>query len=214
MKIFSIEAGPVQTMAYIVYDELSADAIIIDVPLESATTISSKIKELKLNAKAIILTHSHWDHSAEAPSLAENIHSPIFIHKADEYRLLEPNKYTVWKLPIMLEAFKASQYLEDGENLDFGTLHCEIIHTPGHTEGGICIYFPSENIVFTGDTLFNMSVGRVDLPGGNWDLLNHSIRNKLLVLPAQTDVYCGHGEPTTIGFERNNNPFLNKNTIY
>lgn len=208
MKIFKTEAGPVQTMSYIVYDETSRDAVFIDSPPEVTTVYLKKIDEFGLHPQAIILTHSHWDHTAEAPQLRKSLNVPVYLHKADEYRIVEPSKHTIWPLPFVLESFKADKYLEDGKELEFGSLNCKILHTPGHTEGGVCIYFQRDNALFTGDTLFNMSVGRVDLPGGDWNKLNNSIQSKILVLDDKTDIFPGHGDQSTISFERNNNPFL------
>lgn len=209
MKIYKTESGPVQTMGYIAYHETSGDAVIIDTPPESSEKYIAKVKELNLHIRSIFLTHSHWDHSAEAPKLRAQYNVPVYIHKADEYRVEEPSKHTIWPLPFKLEPFTADKYFEDGQILQFGTLQCRILHTPGHTEGGVCIYFPDDNSLFTGDTLFNMSVGRVDLPGGDLNTLFNSIRTKILVLDENTDIYPGHGEQSTIGFERRHNPFLN-----
>jgi len=213
MEIYSIEVGPVLTMSYVVYDKLTKDAIIIDVPLQSHRLLYDFIKQKGLKVHGILLTHSHWDHTADVPELMKLLNVPIYIHQSDEYRLLEPKKYSVFELSFKLLPFPADKYLKDAEELSFGSLQFSILHTPGHTEGSICIYFKNDKTVFSGDTLFNMSVGRTDLLGGNWDTLYNSIKNKLLVLPDTTDVYCGHGESTTIGLERQYNPFLIENTL-
>ncbi len=214
MQIYTIEAGPVLTNGYIVYDEQTKEAAIIDVPPEGTELYLKKINELNLKPEAIILTHSHWDHSAEAPELKRRTGAPIYMHKADEYRIISPAQHSIFELPFELEPFKADNYLQDGQQLNLCSSQCEILHTPGHTEGGICIYFPNEKILFTGDTLFNMGVGRVDLPGGDWNTLYKSITEKLMVLPDDTNIYPGHGEPSTIGFEKGQNPFLNKDFLY
>jgi len=213
MEIYSIEAGPVQTMSYIAYDKATKDALIIDVPPDSSDSLFHFIEQNELKIHGIVLTHSHWDHTADVPELKKLLKAPVFIHRADEYRLQNPGKYSVWKLPFELSAFSADKYLEDNEKQEFGSLNFRVLHTPGHTEGGICIYFPEHKVLFSGDTLFNMSVGRTDLPGGDWETLYNSIKNKLLTLPDDIDVYCGHGEATTIGLERQFNPFLIENAL-
>jgi len=214
MKIISIEAGPVDTFGYIVFNEDTKDCIIIDTPLESADILSEKVTKNGLDVKGILLTHTHWDHSADAPELKRRFQSSILVHKADEYRILDPNKHKLWPLPFTLEPYTPDEYLEDNQEIAFGTLKLKVIHTPGHTEGGICIHFDKEKILFSGDTLFNMSVGRVDLPGGDWMTLLESIKTKLMVLDDETEVYCGHGNTTTIGFEKKNNPFLTNSITY
>lgn len=214
MQIYSIEAGPVMTRGYLVYDENTREAAIIDAPPEGTNLYLNKIRDLELNIGAILLTHTHWDHSAEAPELKRKTGAPVFLHKSDEYRVISPDKHSIFELPFKLEPFKADNYLEAGQKLQLCSSECEILHTPGHTEGGVCIYFPKEKIVFTGDTLFNMSVGRVDLPGGDWNTLHNSIKEKLMKLPGDTNIYPGHGEPSTIDFEKKQNPFLNPDFLY
>jgi glyoxylase-like metal-dependent hydrolase (beta-lactamase superfamily II) len=117
---------------------------------------------------------------------------------------------SIWKLPFNIDPMNADKYLSDKEIINLGTLVFEVINTPGHTEGGACFVFHSDGIVFTGDTLFNMSIGRTDLPGGDYEQLLNSIINRLIILPDDYKVLSGHGEPSTIGFERRNNPFINE----
>lgn len=208
MIIIPIESGPVETIGYLVYDTQTKDCLIIDIPLESTNRFIDHITQLQLNPKAILLTHSHWDHSAEAPELRRRLHTEIYLHQADEYRTIEPMRHKIWQLPFDLEPFKPDKYLFDNTSLKFGSLECRCLHTPGHTEGGMCFLFKSENALFSGDTLFNMSIGRIDLPGGDYDTLINSIHQKLMTLNDDCEVHPGHGSSTTIGFERKFNTFL------
>jgi glyoxylase-like metal-dependent hydrolase (beta-lactamase superfamily II) len=210
MKIIPVESGPVVTLGYLVYDELSRDALIIDVPLGSSDYFINQIKSLNLNLHAVLLTHSHWDHTADCPELRNTTNAPVFIFREDEYRLIDPMGTSIWKLPFNIDPMNADKYLSDKEIINLGTLVFEVINTPGHTEGGACFVFHSDGIVFTGDTLFNMSIGRTDLPGGDYEQLLNSIINRLIILPDDYKVLSGHGEPSTIGFERRNNPFINE----
>ncbi|MDQ1266409.1 MAG: hydroxyacylglutathione hydrolase [Bacteroidota bacterium] len=214
MEIIPIEAGPIATNCYVVFDENSSKGVIIDTPPESVDIFTSLAKEKRLTIDAVLLTHSHWDHTADAAELNRRTKAPIFIHKADEYRLIAPMEHTVMTLPFEIEAAFPNNYLKDGALINCGKLTLEVIHTPGHTEGGVCFVERNNKVVFVGDTLFFESIGRVDLPGGSMLTLLDSIKSKLLSLPDDFIVHCGHGPDTTIGYERKNNPFLNGNYYY
>lgn len=209
MNIIPIESGPVFTIGYFVYDLSSAESIIIDTPMGSYNRFIELINKYNSKLTAIILTHSHWDHTADAKKLYQSTNAPVYIHKEDEYRILEPNSHTIFPLSQQLDSFSGCLHLSSGDKIKCGQLEFEVRHTPGHTEGGICLVEHNHGIVFTGDTLFCESIGRFDLPGGNGQQLLESIRRELLTLPDSFKVYSGHGEPTTIGYERINNPFLN-----
>ncbi len=210
MKILPVESGPVYTLGYLAYDEITNKGLIIDAPMESTGFFEEQIKNLGISIEGIILTHSHWDHTADAPALKELTSAPVYIHKHDEYRIKNPNESTIWKLPFQLVPMSADKYAEDGMKIVAGNLELEVIYTPGHTEGGICLVSRKDKVVFTGDTLFNQSIGRTDLQGGNSEQLMNSINEKLLILPDDYVVFSGHGDVTDIGTERKYNPFLRK----
>ena len=210
MKILPVESGPVYTLGYLVIDEIAKKGVIIDTPLDSTDFFAENLAEQEIEITAIILTHSHWDHTAECPKIKKLTKAPIFIHKHDEYRIKNPYDHTIWKLPFEIEPFSADKYLDDGDEIGFGSLKFKVRHTPGHTEGSICLVDENKKFVFTGDTLFNLSVGRTDLPGGNSEQLMNSIYEKLLILPDDCIVFSGHGDTSTIGTERKYNPFLRK----
>ncbi len=208
MKIYKIESGPVATIAYLVVDMNSGCAVIIDAPLDSCARIDTIIKNNNLKVEAILLTHTHWDHIADCSKIKELTSANVYLHKSDFYRLNEPMKHTIYPLPFMIEPVNNVEFLNMGDKIKIGSLEFEVLHTPGHTEGGLCFVEHSNKVVFVGDTLFNESIGRVDLPGGSMEQLIDSIEQHLLVLPDNYRVYSGHGPETTIAWERNNNPFL------
>ncbi len=209
MEIIPVEAGPVATIGYLVNDEINKKAVVIDVPIESAAAFDKLIKEKDTKLEAILLTHTHWDHSAEAPALHRSSGAPVYVNQADEYRLTDPMKHSILQLGFDLEDYHDAKFLGHGDTFKFGDIVLEVIHTPGHTEGGLCFACHKSRIIFTGDTLFHGSVGRVDLPGGSGKTLINSITNRLMSLDDNYMVYPGHGPETSIGFERNRNPFIN-----
>lgn len=132
----------------------------------------------------------------------------ILVHPLDAYRLLDQASHTVWPLPFTLKNVQYTRTIEQGDILTCGDWQCEVLHTPGHTEGGICFVDHQHSCIFAGDTLFSGSIGRTDLPGGDMQTLISSIRNVLLVLPQELVVFPGHGPLTTIADEQESNPFL------
>jgi glyoxylase-like metal-dependent hydrolase (beta-lactamase superfamily II) len=209
LKIHAFETGPVATYAYLVIDEETNAAVIIDAPIDSAQRIAEAAAEAGATPGALILTHTHWDHTGDAAELKRRFPEMlIYVHPNDEYRLIDPMKHTVWRLPFEVEGVHPDRYLNDGDTIEAGGIAFRVIHTPGHTEGGICLYDEKSKLLFAGDTLFAGSVGRTDLPGGAWETLVRSIADRLLTLPDDIRVYPGHGPATTIGEERESNPFL------
>lgn len=209
LKIHAFEAGPVATYGYLVVSEETNDGAIIDAPLDSADAIAEAAANAGVTPGALILTHTHWDHTGDAAELKRRFPEMlIYVHQNDEYRLIEPMKHTVWNLPFTIEGIHADRYLHHGDTITVGGICFQVIHTPGHTEGGICLYDATHKTLFAGDTLFAGSVGRTDLPGGAWETLVASINDRLLTLPDDTRVYPGHGPATTIGEERQSNPFV------
>lgn len=211
IQIQLFERGPVATNAYLLIEPQAKTAVIIDAPLDSAQDIADALQQAGVTPSALLLTHSHWDHTGDAAELKRLFPEMlIYVHPDDEYRLAEPMKHSVWPLPFTIEGIEADRRLHDGDTFALGSLCFQVIHTPGHTEGGICFYDPEHTIIFVGDTLFEGSVGRTDLPGGSWETLLGSINRRLLPLPDDVQVYPGHGSATTIGRERETNPFLGR----
>lgn len=208
MNIYSITSGPVDTNGFFVHDQTSNQAVIIDAPMGSTQWFLDMAQSLNANIVALLLTHSHWDHTADMPELKRITQAPLYLHPLDEYRLLDPNQYTGFRLPFTLEGTTADKHLTHGQTLEFGSMKFTVLHTPGHTEGGVCFYNQPNSCVIVGDTLFAGSIGRTDLHGGNYGQLIDSIFRELMPLPDETIVYSGHTEPTTIGEEKISNPFL------
>lgn len=181
--IKKIPVGPLETNCYVVSCEVTGFTFIID-PGDSPRVIINYIRRNEFIPKAIVLTHGHPDHTSGVKLMSGELNIPIFMHKNDLDMLRLVNINSVDK------------YLNDGDILTLGRENFKIIHTPGHTLGGICIL--NNGILFSGDTLFKNGVGRTDLPGGSQDALENSLKNKLFILPPETIVYPGHGPETTI----------------
>ena len=203
MIIETLAVGDYQSNCYIYASEASGKGIVID-PGAEAGAILERVKKLKLEIEHIVLTHGHPDHTGALKELKEATKSQVAMHPADVPTL--KNKLLYSLLGFHPADVAPDRLLDDGEILGTGEMKLEVLHTPGHTLGGICLL--GEGLLFTGDTLFQMSIGRTDLPGGNTHQLMQSIKEKLMALPDETIVYPGHGPATTIGAERRQNPFL------
>ncbi|MCM1107290.1 MAG: MBL fold metallo-hydrolase [Blautia sp.] len=206
LKVEQYVVGPVQTNCYFVINEETKELLVID-PGAGAKQLAGRVREQELKPAAILLTHGHFDHAAGAQELAAELGVQIYIHEADRETLADPKSNVSW---MMGEGavYQADIFLKDGQELDLAGFHIRVLHTPGHTVGGACYYFPYEDTLFSGDTLFCGSVGRTDFEGGSMANLVRSIKEKLLVLPERTVVYTGHGEATTIESERMYNSYL------
>ncbi|HPU63310.1 MAG TPA: MBL fold metallo-hydrolase [Mobilitalea sp.] len=198
--------GMVQTNCYIVRARDSKEAVVID-PADRAEKIYSYLNENDLVCKRILLTHGHFDHITAAEKLKEFTGADIYACEEEAALLNDPklNASAHFGSEISLEP---DFFLKDKEEFEAAGLTWQVIYTPGHTEGGACYYLKEESTLFSGDTLFYESIGRTDLPTGNLQRLTESIRNRLFDFPDETEVYPGHGRPTTIGHEKQYNPFL------
>jgi len=194
-------AGPIETNCYLVWDPSTNDACIID-PGGESDKIKDFIEEKGLHLGFIINTHGHGDHIAAN----SDFKVPIYIHASDKDFLLDPGKNLSGAFLFPFVSPAASRILKDGDTIKLGTLSMEVLHTPGHTPGSISIAL--DDAVFTGDTLFAGGVGRTDFEYGSEDVLIKSIMEKLMPLSDDTVVYPGHGGESTIGEERDSNPFI------
>ena len=204
MILKKLELGMFASNCYIVGDESSKEGMIID-PGAEANQIMKFVEELGLNIKFIVLTHGHIDHVGALAEVKEATGAEVAIHVNDAGSL-QVNPLRQAFSPSSQELPSPDILLKEGDILDIGNLHFRVLHTPGHSPGCICLL--EEGVVFSGDTLFNFGIGRADFPGASYDEELESIRTKLLVLPDNTAVYPGHGPETTIGVERQFNPFL------
>ncbi len=209
MKIDRLILGEFQTNCYVVRrDESATDCLIVDAGLDAGDLIRF-IKQHELHPVAVVLTHGHADHIVGLAALRQSFPEvTTYIHKLDADMLADPEANLSAFAGLAFTAEPADVLLEEGDTVEQAGVVLEVLHTPGHTPGGISLYAPSENAIFVGDTLFADSVGRTDFPGGDMEQLIGSIRNKLLTLPEATVVYPGHGMRTTIGREKRANPFL------
>lgn len=205
MKIHSFTIGPLETNAFLVVDEGSRQALLIDPGLESEE-IYDVILEERLELSAIVNTHGHFDHVCGNAFFKAKTGKPVLLHRDDAAMMSQAAEQAMaygFQLPTPPPP---DRLLTEGDEVVMGGSRFQVLHTPGHTPGGICL--SGEGVVFVGDTLFAGSIGRTDMPGGSYEVLLASIRSKLLSLPDETAVYPGHGPPTTIGEERVHNPFL------
>ena len=204
MILERLVVGPFAANCYIVGSEITREGMIID-PGGEARQILEKVNNLQLTIKLILLTHSHIDHIGAVKEVSEATGSEICIHADDARSLQEQRVSSVFSLSYPTSP-PADRLIRGGDNINVGDLHFLVLHTPGHTPGGICLL--GHGVVFTGDTLFNYGIGRTDLLGGSQYQLLTSLHAKLMVLPDDTVVYPGHGPDTTIDAERRGNPFL------
>lgn len=207
MEIKRLVLGLVRTNCYIVYSEETKKAVIID-PAADSRRIMEEISGLGIVPEAILLTHGHFDHMLAAEYLKNGYQIPICVHKADAELVKHPDLNCSQQFLHMSYSISADEELEDGQNLRFLDGAFTVLSTPGHTEGSCCYYAKEDNILFSGDTLFQESVGRTDLPTGSAAKLVNSIRERLFVLPEDTLVLSGHGDQTTIGEEKQYNPYV------
>lgn len=200
MILKAFPSGPFETNTYVVYCPRTHDAAIVDASPDCLEKVAAYIEEKKLIPKALLLTHSHWDHIADAAAIKTKYNIPIYVHALDAPNVESPGEDGVpcW---LTINGTTPSHLIEETNTIDIGDLHFEVIHTPGHTPGCVCFYCPGENILLSGDTLFRGTIGNLSLATGCPALMWPSLK-KLSQLPPETRVYPGHGPSTTIGHEK------------
>ncbi len=204
MLIRPMPVGPLQANCYILGCEQTRQAAVIDPGGDGDRILMALAKE-GLKVAAILNTHGHFDHVGGNNALKSATGAPLMIHRQDAPMLIHlAASAAAWGLQAE-NSPEPDRLLEDGDSVTFGTITLQVLHTPGHTPGGISLYTPG--VVFVGDTLFAGSIGRTDFPGGDFDTLIDAIRTKLFILPDETVVYAGHMQKTTIGQEKRYNPF-------
>ena len=204
MIIKKLSVGPIQANCFILGCEKTKEAAVID-PGDEADRILLTLAESKLKVKYIINTHGHFDHVGANKRLKEVTGADLMIHQED-VPMLEQLTATAGSFGLSAENSPGpDKLLEDGETITFGEITLQVIHTPGHSPGGVSLY--TNGALFVGDTLFYGSIGRTDLPGGDYGILIASIQNKLFGLGDDVTVYTGHGPETTLGYEKETNPF-------
>ncbi len=212
MKIHTFTFNPIEVNTYIIWDEVTLQAAIIDAGMwteQENISIQDFLLRNNLRLELCLQTHMHFDHIFGLPFVHQHFHLSPMCHAMDM------TIYTAMPQMIHNFGFRWNQefpaiekYITDGDCISLGNITLKAIHTPGHTPGCLCFYIPEENTLFSGDTLFHQGIGRTDLPGGDADAEYNSIRQKLFTLPTDTTVYPGHGPQTTIKWEKEHNPYI------
>jgi hydroxyacylglutathione hydrolase len=202
-----LRVGALQCNCSILGDEASGEAMVVD-PGDDIPRILAGLARHKLTVKQIVITHAHIDHIAGAQQLKRLTGAPILYNQLDLPLVRMMDVQAGWLGIATPEVAPPDDGLSDGQTLAVSGIIGTVLHTPGHTEGSVCLHLPAQRLLLAGDTLFAGSVGRTDLPGGNTRTLIDSIHSRLMTLPDETVVIPGHGGNTTIGAEREDNPFL------
>ena len=205
MILKKLVVGPIAANCYIVGSELTKEGMIID-PGDEPEVILKNVRDLELGIKFIVLTHGHIDHIGALKEIKEATSAEVAIHTDDAKSLQQGRSLSTMFGLSYTAPPSPDRLLKGGDSIDIGDLHFLVLHTPGHSPGGICLL--GQGVVFSGDTLFNYGIGRTDFPDGSTSQLMNSIYTKLMVLPDNTIAYPGHGPDTTIGNELRGNPFL------
>lgn len=192
-------SGPAETNCYLLACDATRQAAVIDAPLGVTASLLREIKQDRLTVQMILITHSHWDHIADAASLKEHLKVPLYIHSLDQQNLASPGSDG---LPLFfpIDGSESDGFFKEGDKFQVGNLDIEVIETPGHSPGGVCFWLRKEKVLFSGDTLFQGTIGNLSFPTAQPSFMWESLK-KLATLPSETKVYPGHGRPTTIGSE-------------
>jgi glyoxylase-like metal-dependent hydrolase (beta-lactamase superfamily II) len=210
MILESFPVGPLRCNCTILGDEVTHEAVVVD-PGDNIAEILSRLQKHGLTLRQIVITHAHIDHVGGAALLKKATGAPVFLNQNDLGLLGAMEMQAGWLGVPTPEVGSPDASAEDGLTVGLATLPGEVIHTPGHTPGSICLLFPQQQLLLAGDTLFAGSIGRTDLPGGDGRQILRSLRDRVMVLPDKTRVLPGHGPDTTIGEEKQSNPFLQPN---
>jgi hydroxyacylglutathione hydrolase len=204
-----LRVGPLQCNCSIIGDETTHEAMVID-PGDNIDEVLALIRKHNLQVKQIVVTHAHIDHVGGAMKLRSSTGAPILLNQNDYALLKMLDVQATWIGVASPGKVEIDRSVSTGETVSAGSHTAQILHTPGHTEGSICLYFQAEKKLIAGDTLFAGSIGRTDLPGGSTQKIMRSLHDTVMALPDETVVIPGHGELTTIGEERETNPFMVK----
>jgi hydroxyacylglutathione hydrolase len=204
-----LPVGPLQCNCSVIGDETTHEGIVID-PGDDIEQVMALVRKHNLKVKQIVITHAHIDHVGGAMKLRATLGAPILLNQNDYALLKMLDMQAAWIGMATPGKVEIDQPIGPSDTVQAGNLIGQVLHTPGHTEGSICLYFSPEKTLIAGDTLFAGSIGRTDLPGGSYEKILNSLHEQVLALPDDTRVIPGHGPSTTIGEERENNPFLQK----
>ena len=207
MQIERFIVGMVGTNCYVVSNEETSECFLVD-PGAYSDKVIAYIREHELKPQAILLTHGHFDHIMAVDDIRRAFHCKVYVHMDEAELLRDPSMNLSGTMGTEQFSMEADELLRDGQSLKLLDCEWKVMATPGHTKGSVCYYLDSEEVLFSGDTLFAESLGRTDLPTGSVQQIVRSIAERLFELPEDTMVYPGHGEPTTIGHEKKYNPVV------
>ena len=206
MRVEKFVTGIISTNCYLAVNEDTKQAVVVD-PAAAPARLMDHIREEGLKIEAILLTHGHFDHIMGIDGFLKEYSVPVYVHE-DDLKMMEDPQWNQSAIYTTGYTFAGAAPLRDGQTLSLAGYDFQVLHTPGHTPGGCCYYVKSEGVLFSGDTLFQRSVGRTDFEGSSTKDLIRGIREKLMVLPDDTHVYPGHMGETLIGYEKRENPFI------
>lgn len=209
VKLHVLPAGPIQTNAYLLTVEERGEAVLIDAPGGIWPIVAPLLADQKCRLVELWLTHGHWDHTQGAAEIVRQTHALVLAHPDDRVMIEQPEimeRFMGERLD--LEPVHVDRWIKGGEHLSSLGADVEVRHVPGHCPGNVLFYFAAQRLAFVGDALFNGSIGRTDLPGGDFDALERSIRTQIYTLPDETVVFPGHGPDTTVGREKATNPYV------
>ena len=213
LKIKEMELGPISTNAFLLWRDGMTQAVLVDAPPNCAEEVNKVLADENLTLSEIWLTHGHWDHMAGADELnGEGMR--IIGHIDDQIMFEQPSIMANFAIPgIKMDPVEVTHWVKEGEVLDFFGSQVEVRHCPGHCPGNVVFWFKDDSCCFVGDVIFRESVGRYDLPGGDFEKLEFSIQEKIFSLPPETKLLVGHGPPTTVSHEMQSNPFVRPKSI-
>ncbi len=206
MRLIHFVSGAFGVNTYIIGADDTTDCAVIDPG--GAEPVLDALKQNGLTCKAILLTHGHFDHIGGVKQIKDETGAKLYIHEEDADKLSSNRRNLAVLVGDKIAPTEPDVLLRGGETIDIAGLSIQVLHTPGHTKGGVCYVVESEKTIFSGDTLFRNSVGRTDFPGGSLDEIHHSVVDVLFALDGDYAVYCGHEESTTLDYERTHNPIF------
>ncbi|RQW05954.1 MAG: MBL fold metallo-hydrolase [Calditrichaeota bacterium] len=208
MKLIAIPSGPIETNAWLLVNNENGEAVLFDAPPQSYDLIMEKLAEQGCNLKGLFITHGHWDHMLDAYRFAED-GVPVYAHEDGKVFMEKPESMSLYAMPgLEWRGCSISNPVGDGEKIELASTTFEVRTAPGHCPGSIVIYIEDLKTAITGDVIFRGSIGRTDLPGGSFDLLQNHIQKKVYTLPDDVSLCPGHGPETSVRFEKANNPFV------